>query len=107
MEGEVENINAHQDDVPTALLFIFALIRSVLYYNLNMPMLELREPDRRTLAERKAVLLEKAKRACEYLRDLGAGEVYLFGSITRDDFHPHSDVDIAVVRPPFHTYLFG
>jgi predicted nucleotidyltransferase len=70
-----------------------------------MPMLELREPDRRTLAERKAVLLKKAKRACEYLRDLGAGEVYLFGSITRDDFHLHSDVDIAVSGLPFqHIY---
>jgi len=52
-----------------------------------MPVLKLREPDRRTLAERKAVLLEKAKRACEYVRDVGAGEAYLFGSIARDDFH--------------------
>lgn len=68
-------------------------------------MLELREPDKRMIAERKVVLLDKAKRACEYLRDLGAGEVYLFGSITRDDFHLHSDVDIAVAGLPFkHIY---
>jgi predicted nucleotidyltransferase len=57
------------------------------------------------LAERKAVLTEKAQRACEYLRGLGASEVYLFGSITRDDFHLHSDVDIAVSGLPFkHIY---
>ena len=70
-----------------------------------MQTLELREPDRRTLAERKTALLEKARCACEYLRGLGAGEVYVFGSITRDDFHLHSDVDIAVAGLPFeHIY---
>jgi predicted nucleotidyltransferase len=31
--------------------------------------------------------------------------VYLFGSITRDNFHLHSDVDIAVSGLPFkHIY---
>ena len=68
-------------------------------------MLELREPDRRMIAERKAVLFAKAQRACEISRGLGASEVYLFGSITRDDFHLHSDVDIAVSGLPFkHIY---
>jgi predicted nucleotidyltransferase len=70
-----------------------------------MPTLELREPDKRMLAERKAALMERAKHACEYLHGLGASEVYLFGSITRDDFHLHSDVDIAVSGLPFeHVY---
>ncbi len=69
-------------------------------------MLELREPDRIALAERKAALLKKARHACEFLRGLGASEVYLFGSITRDDFQVHSDVDIAVSGLPFE-YVYS
>lgn len=61
-----------------------------------MPLLELRAPDRRLLATQKATLLEKARQAGECVRRLGTGEVYLFGSVTQEDFHPHSDVDIAV-----------
>ncbi len=53
------------------------------------------------LVARKTALFEKAKRTGEYLRSLGAKEVYLFGSITRDDFRPHSDVDIAVSGLPY------
>jgi predicted nucleotidyltransferase len=70
-----------------------------------MPRLELREPDRNLLTQRKSILHQKAVRACEYLRDLGAEEVYLFGSITRDDFHFHSDVDIAVSGLP-HKHIY-
>lgn len=70
-----------------------------------MPILTVREHDKKMLVRRKAVLFEKARRACEYLRTLGAKEVYLFGSITRDDFHVHSDVDIAVSGLP-HEYIY-
>lgn len=65
-------------------------------------MLELRQPDIHEITARKAKLLERARSACEYLKSLGAEEVYLFGSITRDDFDLHSDVDIAVRGLPFH-----
>jgi predicted nucleotidyltransferase len=71
-----------------------------------MPMLTIREPEKRALAERKTTLFEKAKHACEYLRSLGAEEVYMFGSITSDDFHAHSDVDIAVSGLP-HKYIYS
>ncbi len=71
-----------------------------------MPILKLREPDKRTLAAKKVALLEKARQAGEYLRSLGAKEVYLFGSVTREDFHPHSDVDIAVLGLPYH-YIYS
>jgi predicted nucleotidyltransferase len=66
-----------------------------------MPVLTMREPEREILADRKTALIEKAQSAGRYLKELGATEVYLFGSITRDDFHPHSDVDIAVSGLPY------
>ena len=66
----------------------------------------MREPERKILVERKAALIEKAKSAGLYLKGLGAAEVYLFGSITRDDFHPHSDVDIAVSGLPY-KYIYS
>jgi predicted nucleotidyltransferase len=67
--------------------------------------LGLRKQDVLMLSERKTLLLEKARIACEYLHALGAAEVYLFGSIPRDDVHLHSDVDIAVSGLPFkHVY---
>ncbi len=70
-----------------------------------MPKLEIRESDRNQLARLKSMLHRRAIRACEYLRNLGAKEVYLFGSITRDDFNFHSDVDIAVSGLPYkHIY---
>ena len=70
-----------------------------------MPILKLRGTDRTRLAARKARLAEKARQAAEYLRSLGAEEVYLFGSVTREDFHSHSDVDIAVSGLPYrHIY---
>lgn len=81
------------------------LVSSIFVYNLFMPILELREQDARAVRQRQMMLFEKAKQACEYLRELGASEIYLFGSITRDDFHIHSDVDIAVAGLPFkHIY---
>jgi predicted nucleotidyltransferase len=70
-----------------------------------MPALTLRKPDKEILFRRKTVLFEKTKQVGEYLRGLGAKEVYVFGSITRDDYHFHSDVDMAVSGLP-HQYIY-
>ena len=70
-----------------------------------MPVLTIREPDKTILLGRKTALFEKAKHVGEYLRSLGAEKVYVFGSITRDDYHFHSDLDIAVSGlPDQHIY---
>ncbi len=61
---------------------------------------------RELLAERKTALVEKARRAGEYLRSLGAHQAYLFGPITRDDFHPHSVADMAVSGLP-HEHIYA
>lgn len=43
--------------------------------------------------------------ATSLLRELGATEVFVFGSATRDALRPHSDVDIAVRGLPPSVYF--
>ena len=70
------------------------------YYIFNMPLLELRKSDYEDIARRKKDLLLRTKEACKLLQAFGASAVYLFGSILREDFGRHSDVDIAVSGLP-------
>ena len=70
-----------------------------------MPRLTLLQRDLDEISRKRAVLLKKAERACEYLAGLGTKEVYIFGSILTDKFDAHSDVDLAVAGIPWeHKY---
>ena len=45
------------------------------------------------------------KAAADLLRSLGATQVFLFGSATRGELRPDSDVDIAVAGLPPQVYF--
>lgn len=48
---------------------------------------------------------EKLDAAASLLRSMGATEVYVFGSATKGDMRPDSDVDIAVRGLPYTKYF--
>jgi len=41
-----------------------------------------------------------------FCRKYGVGELSLFGSCIRDDFGPHSDVDVMLLFQPGHGFTF-
>jgi predicted nucleotidyltransferase len=43
--------------------------------------------------------------AADVLRGLGAREVYVFGSATRDELRPDSDIDLAVTGLPAAVFF--
>lgn len=53
----------------------------------------------------KEMLLDQVKKAATVLRAQGAREVYLFGSLAREDWHADSDVDLAVEGLPPHVFF--
>lgn len=71
-----------------------------------MPELTLLPENIALIRKRHQRLFVKALEACDFLRNSGAKEVYLFGSILKaDSFGEHSDVDIAVKGlPEEHIY---
>ena len=53
-----------------------------------------------TLNEKEAVLA-----AANLLRSMGASQVFVFGSLVRDELRPDSDVDLAVSGLPAKVYF--
>ena len=45
--------------------------------------------------------------AVEVLKELGCGEVYLFGSVVNGDTHHRSDIDIAVRGCPTDKFYYA
>lgn len=52
------------------------------------------------LIEKNAILA-----AANLLRDLGATQVFVFGSATKGGLHPDSDIDMAVMGLPPQVYF--
>lgn len=70
-----------------------------------MPRLTLRQQDLQAARKRQKTAFERAEQACSYLCELGASEVYIFGSLLGDDFRERSDIDLAVSGLPMqHIY---
>ena len=45
--------------------------------------------------------------AVDLLKELGCGEIYLFGSLVDGDLHPNSDIDIAVRGCPTDKFYYA
>jgi predicted nucleotidyltransferase len=70
-----------------------------------MPRLKHSKRYLREVETKRSELFARAVNACEFLLSLGAEEVFIFGSLVRDDFREHSDVDLAVSGLPYeHVY---
>ena len=45
--------------------------------------------------------------AVDLLKELGCGEIYLFGSLVDGDLHPNSDIDLAVRGCPTDKFYYA
>ena len=45
--------------------------------------------------------------AVDLLKELGCGEIYLFGSLVDGDLHPNSDIDLAVRGCPADKFYYA
>ena len=70
-----------------------------------MPRLKLRSQDLERLKVRRLLALKRAEEVCRYLCQLGAKESYIFGSLLTENFHEHSDIDLAVLGLP-RTHIY-
>lgn len=51
--------------------------------------------------------LRDVRVAVDVLKELGCGEVYLFGSLVEERTHPSSDIDIAVRGCPTDKFYYA